>query len=78
MQYHYIVMFDDETKEWDIIGEPDAYLPDGNVYDPSDEEYGWFMPSEYDEDDRAYVIDERCYTMLTTLASIWPAVDTEV
>jgi hypothetical protein len=75
MQYHYVVMYDDEAGCWDLIGELDGYMPDGNVYDPSDEQYGWFQPSEYDEDDHAYVIDERCWNTLSVLVSTFPNVE---
>lgn len=73
MQYHYVVMFDDQSGKWSL--EDDSRYLDGNVWSVIDQE--WFWPDEnnsYPE----FVIDERCRIMLDTLASIWPAVDTEV
>lgn len=78
MEYHYVVAFNDQTKKWSLEDET-LYL-DGNIY--NQEEYEgyeghWFWADEnnsYPE----YVIDERCRTMLRTLASIWPTVDTAV
>lgn len=74
MQYHYVVVFDDETNSWGVLDDTEGYLPDGNVWDEG-VEYGWFWP-DGDIYPRESAIDQRCFTMLTTLASIWPAVDT--
>lgn len=79
MQYHYVVMFDDEHKSWTVVGDADAYFPDGNVWDDvlaDGQGYGWFYP-DHDESARALAIDGRCYDMLYTLVSTLPAVDTE-
>jgi starvation-inducible outer membrane lipoprotein len=74
MEFHYMVVYNTDTKSWDLIDET-PYLPDGNVYDSeADTWYGWFQPDEQGSP-TAYLIDERCRTMLTTLASIWPEVD---
>ena len=73
MQYHYVVAFDDQTKKWSLEDET-QYL-DGNVWNPEDMEFFW--PDEnnsYPE----YVIDERARQMVSVLATIWHAVDTEV
>jgi hypothetical protein len=73
MQYHYVIAFDDQTKKWSLEDET-QYL-DGNVWDTEDQE--WFWPDEnnsYPE----FVIDERARQMISVLATIWPAVDTEV
>ena len=79
MQYHYVVMFDDETKKWAVCSDIEPYLPDGNVWDEERDQggdYGWFYPYE-DTEPLANLIDERCWVMLDALVSIWPAVDTE-
>lgn len=70
MQYHYVVCFDEETGKWSVEDET-KYL-DGNIWDEADQDWYWAR------DAREELIDERCTIMLTTLASIWPAVDTEV
>lgn len=74
MQFHYVVYYDTETRKWRVEDEVETYFHDGNAYD-SNEDYGWFWP-EY-SDGEAPDIDQRCYTMLNTLASIWPEVDHE-
>lgn len=77
MEFHYVVIYNSNTKKWSVVADADAYMPDGNVWDEKrDAEggYGWFAPFP-DDDPEAYLIDERAYTMLHTLASIWPEVD---
>ena len=49
MQYHYVIGYDDKSKEWFIDAAVDAYFPDGNVYDPIAPitgDYGWLWPDE--------------------------------
>lgn len=77
MQFYYVVMYDSDTKSWGIVDEVESYMPDGNVWDhdTSDQTmFGWFWP-DADNYPEANLIDERAYTMLRTLASIWPEVD---
>lgn len=77
MQFHYVVGYDSDKKRWWVESDPEAYFPDGSVWDDTlaDEEgYGWFQPDSQGSP-LAYLIDERCYTMLNTLATIWPEVD---
>ena len=69
MQFHYVVGYDTDTRKWFIDGDQSAYLPDGNVWH---EERGgfWDVVNENEK-----LIDDRAYTMLRTLATIWPEVD---
>lgn len=70
MQFHYVVMYDSENKSWGVLDEVEGYFPDGTVWDGEE----WFWP-DFDRYDETYTIDQRAYTMLRTLASIWPEVD---
>ena len=49
MQYHYVVMYDDNTGEWS--NEDEARYLDGNVYDEAREHSRWFFPEEDSEDE---------------------------
>lgn len=49
MQYHYVVGYNSDKKQWWVEFDPTAYFPDGNVW--SDEQwrdtgYGWLYPEE--------------------------------
>ena len=46
MQYHVVVYFDEYDKRWHIMATTDHLMPDGSIYDPSDEEYGWRVPDQ--------------------------------
>lgn len=72
MQFHYVVMYDSDTKSWGVVDEVDAYMPDGTVWDDFEQEWFWPDADNYPQES---AIDERAYTMLRTLASIWPEVD---
>ena len=72
MEFHYVVVYDSENKSWGVVDEDSAYFPDGNIWDESKPYgHGWELPS----DPESIAIDQRCHTMLRTLASIWPEVD---
>ncbi len=55
MQYHFVIGFDTDNNRWWVESEPEAYFPDGNIWDrdrASSREYsflGWFQA----EDDSA-------------------------
>lgn len=72
MQFHYVVCYDTDTKSWGVVDEVDSYMPDGTVWDDDAEEWFWADPYNYPW---ASGVDERAYTMLRTLATIWPEVD---
>ena len=72
MEFHYVVVYDSDTKTWGVVDDDSAYFPDGNVYNSDNEYYGWSLAGDSLE---SIAIDERCHTMLRTLASIWPEVD---
>jgi lipopolysaccharide export system protein LptC len=44
MQYHFIVYFDESDAQWHIMASTDHMMPDGSIYDPENEEYGWMIP----------------------------------
>lgn len=73
MEFHYVVMYDSDTKSWEVVDET-PYLPDGNVYDTEADWYGWFFPDEVKQPTEA-LIEANARNMLNTLASIWPEVD---
>lgn len=46
-QHHYIIMFDDETKEWSHDTESEEVrFPDGTIW--SNEDSTWFFPYQGD------------------------------
>lgn len=55
MQFHFVVGFDTDSNRWWVESEPDAYFPDGNIWDGDRSDsreygfFGWFMA----EDDSA-------------------------
>ena len=68
MQYHYVVFYDSEKKGWGMEFDPEAYFPDGHVWDDkrADEHgYGWFYP--YDDTPIEAELDQ---TLAATLYSI--------
>lgn len=73
MEFHYVVVYDSDTKSWNVIDET-PYLPDGNVYDEDADWYGWFFPDEVEQPQEA-LIEANARNMLNVLASIWPEVD---
>jgi len=46
-QYHYIVMWDEETKEWSVDFDVAINYGEGDVWDTSTEE--WSFASEHDD-----------------------------
>ena len=48
MQYHFVVHFDEYDKRWHIMATTDHLMPDGSIYNPDNEEYGWFIPAPTD------------------------------
>lgn len=49
MQFHYVVGYDSETGKWFVEADPEAYFPDGYIFDDkmaSETGYGWFIPEE--------------------------------
>ena len=49
MQYHYLIGYDDKSKEWFVDAAVDTYFPDGNVYDPDGDRYNenrWLWPDQ--------------------------------
>jgi hypothetical protein len=76
MQYHYVVGYDSEHDRWFIESDPTAYFADGNIWDQkkSDSSDFAYMGWSFAEDDsHEAVLDEKCYNMLNSLASIWPS-----
>ncbi len=67
MQFHYVVGYDTNTKQWFLEHDTDAYFPDGNVYSLENLEntgYWWLYP---EEDTLEASLDE---TLRNTLHSI--------
>lgn len=73
MQFHYVVIYDSASKTWAVEdGAVEAYFPDGTVWDW--DTHKWLHPDP-DNFPEVAAIDERAYTMIRTLATIWPEVD---
>ena len=73
MQFHYVVGYDSEKDRWWVEFDPEAYFPDGNIWDDkaADENgYGWIVP-----DDVSFeaALDQKCWQMLNSLVTIWPS-----
>jgi hypothetical protein len=39
MQVHHVIYFDTATEQWYADPSTDAYMPDGEVWEPGDEEW---------------------------------------
>ena len=68
MQYHYVVFYDTKDKKWRMSFDPEAYFPDGNVWDEDRADkygYGWFFPGSDTSQEAA--LDQ---TLTNTLYSI--------
>ena len=73
MQYHYVVFYDSEKKGWGMEFDPEAYFPDGHVWDDkrADEHgYGWFYP--YDDTPIEAELDQTLAATLYSLVDTFP------
>jgi len=73
MQYHYVVGYDSEKDRWWIEADPEAYFPDGSVWDDKaahDTGYGWTIPEQGSFEE---ALDLKCWHMLHSLVTIWPS-----
>lgn len=73
MQYHYVVGYDSENDRWFVEYDPDAYFPDGYVFDndaANKTGYGWMVPEEGSHEE---ALDAKCLNMLVSLVPIWPS-----
>ena len=59
-QYHYIAMYDDETKEWTIDFDSSFNYDCGNVWDTEIEEWG-FSDDEASDDSFIQDLQERLF-----------------
>lgn len=72
MQYHFVVGYDSDNKRWWIEGDPDAYFPDGSIWDDkqcNETGYGWICP---DEDSPEAALDMELWQVLQSLVSTFP------
>jgi hypothetical protein len=72
-QYHYVVGYDSDKDRWFVEYDPDAYFPDGYVWDDNKADeygYGWMIP---EEDSQEEALDAKCLNMLQSLVPIWPS-----
>ena len=47
MEYHFVVMYDDDLKKWGVFSDTEHWFPDGSVYsqdNENEEGYGFFVP----------------------------------
>ena len=73
MQYHYVVFYDSDKKQWHMEFDPEAYFPDGNVWDDAraDEHgYGWFYPG--DDTPIEAELDQTLTNTLYSIVDIFP------
>jgi hypothetical protein len=75
MQYHFVIGFDTDNNRWWVESEPEAYFPDGNIWDrdrASSREYsflGWFQA----EDDSAEAkLDLELFRTLSYIVDTFP------
>ena len=68
MQYHYLVMYDDQYKSWSVESDLTSYLPDGNIYDNSIFP-GWHWPEEGSAEEE---LDWSLYKTLQYIVDTWP------
>ena len=68
MEYHYTVMYNDETKKWSVEADGSVYYTDGNVYDKNTFP-GWFVPEEGSD---CEFIDHEVYLTLSYLVDTFP------
>jgi hypothetical protein len=67
-QYHFVVMYDTETKQFEIDYETmSSQFDDGIVYDTSTGEWEILADNEYDEDSGYTVSGNRLFEALETL-----------
>jgi len=69
MEYHYTVIYNDETKAWSVEPDPTIFYSDGNVYDQHTFPR-WFVPEEGSD---CQFIDNQAYRTLTYLVPIFPS-----
>lgn len=70
MQYHYMVMYDDQTDSWSVDQDTlRSVMTDGTIYN-RDVFPGWSWPEEGSLEEG---IDEKCHNMLRYLVPIWPS-----
>lgn len=67
MQYHYVVFYDTDKREWFVETDTTAYFSDGNVW--SDAQYeqmdvGWMVP-EYGSEEED--LDQRLWQILNDI-----------
>lgn len=73
MQYHYVVGYDSDKDRWWVEYDPEAYFPDGSIWDDKAAEetgYGWKVP---EDDSFEAALDQKCWQMLHSLVPIWPS-----
>lgn len=68
MQYHYLVMYDDQYKSWSVESDITAYLPDGNIYN-KEIFPGWFFPEEGSAEE---ALDKQLFRILQSIAHTLP------
>ena len=69
MQYHFMLMFDDETKSWSVDTNTfNAVMTDGVVYNPNTYP-GWFWP---EEDSPEEALEYSLYNMLRSSLDTLP------
>jgi hypothetical protein len=77
MQYHFMVMFDDETNKWSVDPSLYEYLTDGTIYNPNliengfpnDIYPGWFFPEEGSREEE---LDFELFRTLQSVVDTFP------
>ena len=68
MQFHYVIGYDSDKDRWWLEADPEAYFPDGNVWDEENE--GWFLPEEGSDEES---LDAKAWRVLKHLTVTWPS-----
>lgn len=68
MEYHYTVMYNDETKAWSVEPDTTVYYLDGNIYDKNAFP-GWFVPEEGSD---VEALDNECFNTLLYITPTFP------
>jgi hypothetical protein len=68
MQFHYVIGYDSDKDRWWLEADPEAYFPDGNVWDEENE--NWFLPEEGSDEES---LDAKAWRVLKYLTVTWPS-----
>ena len=68
MEFHYTVIYDDQTNAWSVEPDPSMYYVDGNIYDRNVFP-GWSFPEEGSPEEE---LDMELFRTLQSIAHTIP------